>query len=226
VPGLSRRAAGLAVLVAAALGLALLSSRETPSWRAAVSAAVEVRASGCGLGEQRGSGAIVADGRVATVAHLVAGAAEIVVRDASGRRRPARLLALDLERDLALLQVEGLAGKPLVRDEPAAGREGRLLRFTASSFDPIPFRLVRRVRARIPALCGSGTAARDAVEIAAAVDPGDSGAALVDNAGALVGIVFASSRRVEGRAYAVAASELRPLLSSTRSPPPLPGRCP
>ena len=226
MPGLSRPAARLVVLVAAALSLALLWPQEPRGWRAAVPAAVEVRASGCGLGEQRGSGAVVADGRVATVAHLVAGAEAVVVRDARGRRRPARLLALDVERDLALLQVEGLAGEPLVPGEPEAGREGRVLRFTTAGFDPTAFRLVRRVRARIADVYGSRTAERDALEIAAAVDPGDSGAALVDDAGALVGIVFASSRQVKGRAYAVAAAEIHPLLSSTRSAPRRPGPCP
>jgi S1-C subfamily serine protease len=150
----------------------------------------------------------------------------MVVRDARGRRRPARLLALDVERDLALLQVEGLAGEPLVPGEPEAGREGRVLRFTTAGFDPTAFRLVRKVRARIADVYGSRTAERDALEIAAAVDPGDSGAALVDDAGALVGIVFASSRQVKGRAYAVAAAELHPLLSFTRSAPRRPGPCP
>jgi S1-C subfamily serine protease len=77
----------------------------------------------------------------------------------------------------------------------------------------------------MPDVYGSRTVERDALQIEAAVAPGDSGAALVDNAGALVGIVFASSRRVGGRAYAVAASELRPLLSRRRSAAPRPGLC-
>jgi S1-C subfamily serine protease len=204
----------------------MLWPQATPGWQVAVPGAVEVRASGCGPGDRRGSGAIVAEGRVATVAHLVAGAEAVVVRSAGGRPRPARLLALDVERDLALLQVEGLVGEPLARGKLKAGREGRVLRFTTAGFDPTAFRLSRRVRARIPDLYGSRTVGRDALEIVAAVDPGDSGAALVDDAGALVGIVFASSRRVEGRSYAVAASELGPLLSSTRSAPPRPGPCP
>jgi S1-C subfamily serine protease len=228
VPGLSghRAAAALALLAAAALSLALLWPQETPDWQAAVPAAVEVRAFGCGPAVRRGSGVVVAQERIVTVAHLVAGAEAVVVGDARGRRGPARLLALDLERDLALLQVEGLDGPSLAAGEAEAGREGRLLRFTTSGFDPIRFRPVRRVRARIFDHYGSRTAERDALEIEAAIDPGDSGAALVDETGALVGILFASSRRVEGKAYAVAASELRPLLSAPASREGHLGRCP
>jgi S1-C subfamily serine protease len=228
VPGLSghRAAAALALLAAAALSLAVLWPQETPSWQAAVPAAVEVRASGCGPAVRRGSGVVVAEERVVTVAHLVAGAEAVVVGDVRGRRRPARLLALDPERDLALLRVEGLDGPSLADGDPEAGREGRVLRFTTSGFDPAPFRLVRRVLARIPDVYESRTAARDALEIEAAIDPGDSGAALVDDTGALVGILFASSRRVEGRAYAVAVSELRPLLSAPESREGHFGRCP
>jgi S1-C subfamily serine protease len=228
VPGLSghRAAAALALLAAATLILALLWPHGSPGWQAAVPAAVEIRASGCGPAVRRGSGVVVAEERVVTVAHLVAGAEAVVVGDVRGRRRPAGLLALDPERDLALLQVEGLDGSSLAGGEPEAGQQGRVLRFTTSGFDPIRFRLVRRVRARIFDLYGSRTAERDALEIEAAIDPGDSGAALVDDVGALMGILFASSRRVEGTAYAVAVSELRPLLSAPESRGGHLGRCP
>jgi S1-C subfamily serine protease len=227
VPGLSghRATAALALLVAAAVSLALLWPQGSPGWQAAVAAAVEVRASGCGPAVRRGSGVVVAEERVVTVAHLVAGADSVVVEDVGGRRWPARPLALDPERDLALLQVEGLDG-PSLAGEPEAGQQGRVLRFTPSGFDPIRFRLIRRVRARIFDLYGSRAAGRDALEIEAAIDPGDSGAALVDDMGALVGILFASSRRMERRAYAVAVSELRPLLSAPESYEGHFGRCP
>jgi S1-C subfamily serine protease len=228
VPGLTghRAAAAVALLAAAALSLALLWPQGSPGWQVAVPAAVEVRASGCGPAVRRGSGVVVAEELVVTVAHLVAGADSVVVGDVGGRRRPARPLALDPERDLALLQVEGLDGPLLAGGEPEAGQQGRVLRFTPSGFDPIRFRLIRRVRARIFDLHGSRAAGRDALEIEAAIDPGDSGAALVDDMGALVGILFASSRQMERRAYAVAVSELRPLLSAPESYEGHFGRCP
>jgi S1-C subfamily serine protease len=226
--GRRRLATALVALALAALGSALLWPQEGPrrGWRAAVSSTVEVLASGCGPREQHGSGAAVGDEQVITVAHIVAGSRTLAVRDLGGRRRPAWLLALDLERDLALLEVEGLEVPALPRGEADAGEEGRVLSYATSSLEPRPFRLVRRVRARMTDLYGTHMVERDVLEIVATIDPGDSGAALVDSSGSLVGIVFAASREREGSGYAVAASEIESLVSAAATGSARPGRCP
>ena len=84
----------------------------------------------------RGTGFVVGDGTlVATNFHVLPEGAEIdsgpvlmvmVSRSAeSGQLRRARVVATDRSHDLALLRIEGEALKPLVLDEPGAGREGQ-----------------------------------------------------------------------------------------------------
>jgi S1-C subfamily serine protease len=50
--------------------------------------------------------------------------------------------------------------------------------------------------------------------VAADIDSGDSGAALVDQSGVVVGIAYATTRRDAGVAYATRASELQRLLDT------------
>jgi S1-C subfamily serine protease len=206
--------AALVALAVAVLGSALLSSRDSspPVRPAAAPSVVEVLVSGCGRQELHGSGAVVRADRVATVGHLVAGARTVAVRVAKGRRRSARVLTLDPERDLALLEVEGLDVATLPRAEATAGQEGRMFS-PGVRVEALPFRVARRVRARIAG------AERDALEIEADIDPGDSGAALVDARGKLVGIVFAASRGRDG-GWAIPAGEFDSLLSSAAPRPP------
>ena len=71
----------------------------------AVDAAVGIRASGCGLVDRLGTGAVVDAGDrtlIVTSAHTVAGSGTITV-ERLGQRSAVDLLALDPARDLALL---------------------------------------------------------------------------------------------------------------------------
>ena len=71
-----------------------------------------------------------------------------------------------------------------------------------------------------------GEGHRQAVELSASIDPGDSGAPVVDADGHAVGMVFASSRR-DDRGWAVAAAELEAAIAAVadegHEPPP--SRC-
>src|SRR5947209_12624852 len=67
---------------------------------------------GLGRGWRTGSGVVVAQGRVATVAHAVRGEETIVVF-ADGRRAEARVAGVDPDADLAVLEVD-TAGAPAV----------------------------------------------------------------------------------------------------------------
>jgi S1-C subfamily serine protease len=193
------------VLVLAGVGSALLwpGDPSPPEWQAATPSVVEVLASGEGRQELQGSGAVVRAERVTTVAHLVAGSRTVAVR-VGNERLQSRVVAVDREHDLALLEVAGLDAVALPRAETTAGEEGQM--FSPGARDvALPFRVTRRVRARMAGV------ERDALEIEADVDPGDSGAALVDARGRLIGLVFAASRERDA-GYAVPAGELDELL--------------
>ena len=90
----------------------------------------------------------------------------------------------------------------------------------------IPYEVIRRITATGDDIYGEGDVARQAIEVAANVRPGVSGAALVNRKGEVVGVVFAESRTRQST-YAVYASEIEAFIRevdvATEVPP---GRCP
>ena len=136
------------------------------------------------------TGVAMGDGRVLTVAHVLEGARFVRVDG-----RPARVVRVDRRLDLAELAVPGLDA-PSVRTG-GLGSEAvlRVLRDGEAVTLPAPVR--RRVRASIDGH------SRPALELAATVEPGDSGAPVVDAHGRVLGIVFARGSR---GAWAVAVS--------------------
>jgi S1-C subfamily serine protease len=72
---------------------------------------------------------------------------------------------------------------------------------------------------------GTTTVERDVLELAADLRHGDSGAALVDARGDVVGVAFAISQDQAGVAYALATSELNAILRAPRDQPVATGPC-
>ena len=56
------------------------------------------------------------------------------------------------------------------------------------------------------------TTRREVLELSASLRPGDSGSALIDPSGQVVGVAFAIARDQPDVAYALATSELAPVL--------------
>ena len=67
--------------------------------------AVQVAATGCRAFEVHGAGMMVGDGRIATVAHVVAGATRLEVRGAHGNAE-ATVVYFDPVLDVAVLKVD------------------------------------------------------------------------------------------------------------------------
>lgn len=182
---------------------------------AAVAFAVAAAAAGCGGGDPpalvsvaagRGdaaSGFVAGPERVVTVAHILEDGRPVTVRTVrGGAARAARVLRVDRRVDLAVLAVPGVDG-PRVRLEADAGDGLRLLGRAA--------RVRRRIVARVRADRFSDAVARPALELAASVRVGDSGAPVLTRDGAVAGVVFARGRR-GGVAYAVDASAVAAVL--------------
>ena len=173
-----------------------------------------------------GTGFVVGDALIVTNAHVIAGERKTsVVRD-DGKRLSATVVALDANRDLALLTVAGLGRAALPVGESAARvvggvfghPEGRPLRVA-------PFEVARRVTALGGDIYGTTTVERDVLELAADLRHGDSGAALVDATGDVVGVAFAISKDQAGVAYALATTELEAVLRLPRDQPVDTGPC-
>ena len=127
-----------------------------------------------GLADERATAVATGDGRVLTVAHVLDGARSVRVGE-----RPARVVRVDDRRDVAELAVPGIEADPARFARGGGTVQVHLLRETISA------RVLRRVTATLDG------ARRPALELAARVQPGDSGAPVTDADGRLVGLVFA-----------------------------------
>jgi S1-C subfamily serine protease len=143
--------------------------------------------------------------RVLTVAHALSGRDAVAVAG-----RPARILRLDRRLDLALLEVPGLRA-PALRFGADAQRVG-LVVLRGARPRTLTGSLRRRVRVLWHDQPGDPAQERPGLELAAAIDPGDSGAPVVDRRGRLLGVLYARSGERGGTAWAVDAAAVRGLL--------------
>jgi S1-C subfamily serine protease len=192
---------GAVLLAAAALAIALLpGGGSAPAPVAPGTVALRV-SSGNGIA----TGFAVADGRVVTVAHVIDGPVTV-----GGRR--VRVLHVDPRSDLALLSVPGLVADPPGIARAANGDHLRVIRLRRGGLSSLSVHVRRSIVAHVRAAGAARAVVRPALELSARIAPGDSGAAVVSDGGALAGVVFAASRNRSDTAYAVDASAVRQLL--------------
>ncbi len=185
-------------------------------------AVVSIRAVGCRPFASLGTGTVVGDDLVLTAAHPVAGETTITVTTSDGRTLGAEIAAIDTVNDGAVLRVADLAGlaiEPLdltIESEPGAATvlivEGER-----------PVELVRRVDIATSDIYLEGEHHRQGLELRGLIEPGDSGAAVLDSDGRIVGVAFASSRQTADRGWAVRSEEFLPLIESARLGRPVAG---
>lgn len=164
---------------------------------------------------QDGSGFVVGPELIATNAHVVAGERSTTVIRDDDRRLTATVVAFDPERDLAIVAVPGLdrPALPIAASTPSRGTIGGV--FGHPGGEPLriaPFDVARTLDAVGRDIYGGSRTSRSVLELASSLRPGDSGSALVDPDGTVVGVAFAIARDRDGVAYALAPSELRAVL--------------
>lgn len=175
---------------------------------------VRVEGEACGR-VQTGTGFVVADGLVATNAHVVAGEPTTRLTRDDGSTVEATLVAFDPERDLAILAAPGIDRPPLPRTASSADSTGAV--FGHPGGGPLtlsPFAAADVLRARGSDIYGRSGAMRQVIVMAADLEPGDSGSPLVDASGTVVGVAFAIAPDRDGVAYALTTGELDAVLGT------------
>jgi S1-C subfamily serine protease len=191
-----------------------------PATTSAQAGASTVRVNGMACGVRlAGSGFSPAPDVIVTNAHVVAGTTTTSVLRPDGRTLPAQVQVFDPARDLAVLAVPGL-NEPALGLAPAVPGERDAVFGHPFGQAPValsPAVVVRRVTTDIGDIYDRPAAPRQILVLAAALDPGDSGGALVNGAGKVVGVAFATSSIRRGTAFAVASEELGPVLAQPRT---------
>ena len=162
-----------------------------------------------GLACQRkaiGSGIAVEAG-ILTNAHVVAGTDELQVIDRNGDQYLAKIVAFDPQSDLALLHVDGLYAPALPIALPERGAYGVALVGGGGQVKAIPANIDRVVDINIADIYGEGEYRRKGMQLEADISPGDSGGAIIDSSGSVVGLIFSRSNNTDGVSYAVSSEE-------------------
>jgi S1-C subfamily serine protease len=178
-------------------------------------AASTVKISGQACGRiQEGSGFAAGPNLIVTNAHVVAGERHTTVMRPDGVRRAARVIAFDSDRDLAVLQVNDLGESPLAVGTGHVGMQGAVFGHPGGQ-DQVraaPAAVRQEVEAVGRDLYDQHRTKRDVFILAAELHPGDSGGAVVDDTGTVVGVAFAIAPDKPTTAYALTAKELGAVL--------------
>ena len=177
------------------------------------------------VGQSGGSGFVATrEGWVVTNAHVIRGNGRfpITVRYGDEHQTRARVLALDREHDLALLEPETPREVPaLVLADPDSVRVGQTVLAFGSPFglDGTLTQGIVSARRDIPA---NGRVIQGVIQTDAPINPGNSGGPLANSRGHVIGVNTAILSRTGGShgiGFAMPSSYVRELIASARRQP-------
>jgi len=176
---------------------------------AAEQSVVQVIGPGCG-GEVEGSGFAVAPGIVVTNAHVVAGVQRPTVTDTAGQH-DATVVLFDPDEDLAVLTTAGLQAPAMATDSGtmAPGTRGAVLGYPGGGPLRADDAVVQDSMTAVGQnIYGQGSVSRAVYQLAANIQPGNSGGPLVTADGRVAGVVFAKSVSLDAVGYALVWNEV------------------
>ncbi|WP_456286055.1 MarP family serine protease [Microbacterium sp. JZ70] len=186
---------------------ALAAAAESVARVSGVAAACSTRPSGTGF--------VVAEDRIVTNAHVVAGVETPMVELPGEPARDGRIVYFDPIDDLAVIAVDVEAAPLALDDSVQAGDAGAVQGYPYGG----PFRTVSAgIAASGPALIediyGESTTERAIYALEAEVAPGNSGGPLLSEDGTVAGVVFARDEARPEIGYAMSNAELQPVLDA------------
>jgi serine peptidase DegS len=157
---------------------------------------------------------VSAQGYILTNLHVIDGADEILVALNDGRQSPAKVVGIDADTDLAVLQIN-LKDLPVIRfASTQAPRVGDVVLAIGN-----PFGVGQTITMGIVSALGRGglgiNTYENFIQTDAAINPGNSGGALIDVQGRLIGIntaIYSKSGGSLGIGFAVPAHAAQQVL--------------
>lgn len=211
------------------VAVAACSSGATPEDAgpgSAVGPGVGIVAEGCSLSAQIGSGVIVgADNSVVTVAHTLSGASRIFVIDDGGAEHRATVRAFDKDADLAVLDAPTLDAEALSLADVSLGAGATLTWSRDGGVELADIEVTKRLEITIEDIYRQGEFQRSGLEVAGEIRVGDSGGAVLNSDGAVIGIIYARSRAREGVGFATDSSEIAAVVAARGGDVVDNGRC-
>lgn len=185
-----------------------------------------VEAEGCGV-VYEGSAWVAGDGIMVTNAHVVAGATRVEVLIPDGGRLSATVVVYDDDRDLAVLEVEGLDRAPLPLAAPEPDTPAAVIGYPRGQDQAriAPARIDQKRTAVGRDIYGEDRTERQVVFLSSQLQQGDSGAAVIGPDGQVRAVVFAISPDRPNTAFGLAPEEVRAVLDAPRERGET-GRCP
>ena len=179
---------------------------------AAALSVVRVIGNACGLGIE-GSGWVAGRHLVVTNAHVVAGVDTPRVDRNDGDLLEARVVSFDKTNDVAVLRVPGLAARPLMLADAAAGTSGGMLGYPGNGpYVETAVRVGRDVEIVGRDAYGHFPTPRRVTTIRGKLRSGNSGGPVVDARGRVITTVFAQRTGQDG-GYGVPTSAVRAALA-------------
>jgi serine protease DegQ len=141
-----------------------------------------------------GSGIVYKDdGTIVTNAHVVAGVQEVTVALADGQQVPGKVRATDKVSDLAVIQANrnGLPAATFQKPLPQVGELAVVMGSPLGFEATVTSGIISGLHRQIPGSASTGAPLVDLIQTDAAISPGNSGGAVLDAQGEVVGMSVA-----------------------------------
>jgi len=172
------------------------------------------------FGFAAGSGVIVsADGYVVTNAHVVEGADAITVKFADGKEMPADLVGSAPSNDIALVKIRNAKGlTPAVLGDSAQLQVGDQVVAIGNALNlgDTPTVTLGIVSAKGRELDEGDVQLRNLIQTDAAINHGNSGGALVNTRGEVVGIPSAGIPNAQNLGFAIEINAVKPVIDQLK----------
>ena len=187
--------------------------------RAAASVArISGNAYACGRGSS-GTGFVIADDRVVTNAHVVAGVVTPIVELPGVAAREGRIVYFDPVDDLAVIAVDDLGAEALPFAPSLAAGDAAVVQGYpfGGPFTMVSAGVESVGTANVPDVYDETWNPREIYSLQAGVRPGNSGGPLLTDDGTVAGVVFARAEDDDQVGYAMTMAELSPVAAQAPS---------